>query len=91
MFGKGNDEVQDIRKAEFIRNVRVQDKCCTICIEDALVGTVDGKNIYLDEELVNEMIHDIVRTEAPTYSIDENVLKEIENKNAITQEFTYSN
>jgi SpoVK/Ycf46/Vps4 family AAA+-type ATPase len=62
MFSNSNDKVHNIRTAELVRTVSMQNnQSCTICIKDAFVGTLDGKNIYLDELLIHEMIRDIVK------------------------------
>ncbi|AKN32599.1 ATPase AAA [Clostridium carboxidivorans P7] len=59
--GNNSGKLEEINTKTITRRVNVLDTICTISIEDAKVGKVDGKEVILDEVLVNNTFNEIVR------------------------------
>lgn len=67
MFG-GKTDVQDIKYAEIKKKYTVKDKEICVHIQNGMTGVVNGENIVLDEELINNMLDGMMQTIRKNYS-----------------------
>lgn len=65
---KNKGQVTNIRTQEVIKKIEIGNKECTIRIQDAYAGILNEEEIVLDEELINEMIHNIAKEIRRTHS-----------------------
>lgn len=60
MFG-GKTEVQDVKYTEIKRSYTVKDREINICLQNGMTGIVNGENVILDEELINNMFASMIQ------------------------------
>lgn len=58
---RSEKNISNIISKPICREVRIQGDSCRIYIQDAKFGTINGREVMLDEELVNQTIHGISR------------------------------
>lgn len=67
MFGSKTD-VQDIKYAEIKKKYTVKNKEVSVCIQNGMTGVVNGENVILDEELINNMLDGMMQAVRKNHS-----------------------
>ena len=61
MWNRETKDVQNIQSSEIVRKCTISGNTVSFRIQNAMIGTVDGKRVLLDEIVIDEMLKQMVR------------------------------
>ena len=61
MWNREAKDIQNIESSEIVRKCTISGSTVTFRIQNAMIGTVDGKRVLLDDVVVDEMLKQMVR------------------------------